>query len=81
MFGMRGKSFNVKIVNDQLVAEQDEIITRSPVENLVLAQGYAGLVKDTVADIAETVVVSISTVVLVKTTANILSLLAKKVLA
>jgi hypothetical protein len=79
MFGMRNKSFNVKIVNDKLVGETEEETSNS-VQNLLLAQGYAGLAKDVVTDITGTVVAAISAVVILKTAANVVNLLAGRLL-
>lgn len=74
---LKNRSFNVKLVNDQLVGESIEDVQRDPVQGILVAQAYAAVAKDVVSSIAETIVISTVTIVTVKTLATVVNLGAK----
>lgn len=74
---LKNRSFNVKLVNDQLVGESIEDVQRDPVQGILVAQAYAAVAKDVVSSIAEIIVISTVTIVTVKTLATVVNLGAK----
>lgn len=68
----KNRSFNVKLVKDNLVAGE-EPEPRNPVEGVVLAQAYAQIATDTFANIAQTVAVTAVIIYGAKTASNVVN--------
>lgn len=68
----KNRSFNVKLVNDKLAATEDNSEPRDPVDGVLIAQAYAQIATETIANVAQTVVAATVIIVSVKTGAKMI---------
>lgn len=69
----KNRSFNVKLVNDRLAADESTSESRDPVNGVLVAQAYAQIATETIAQVAQIVVTTTVVVIAVKTGANIVN--------
>lgn len=75
----RGKSFNVKLVNDNLIPVDDSKEPTNPIDKLMLTQAYADLGINTVAEVAITIGAVIAGVAVTKTLCRVVELGANRI--
>lgn len=66
----QNRSFNVKLVNDKLAADDSSNESRDPAEGVLIAQAYAQIAVETLGSIAYIIGATTVTILVAKTASN-----------